>query len=107
MAESDDAINSNITAAAAAAADVTLVEPTWSPTSAPELFAEIEKVNMPMKIATKSMSFLSAMGSAYIIYSMVIRHRHNTKLKRSFDRLLLGLCAADFVSSLSTFIGSW
>ena len=102
MAESDD--TSNATAAAEFTADL---EPTWSPT--PTSIAEapygIEKTNRPMMIATKFVSLLSALGSAYIICNMVLG-RH-TKLKRSFDRLLLGLCVADFISSTSTFLGSW
>ena len=59
----------------------------------------------------KFLGLLSAMGSAYIIYQMVIdvrsaEHRRK-KFDRTFDRLLLGLCVSDFVASVALFFGSW
>merc|ERR1719486_1807948 len=58
-------------------------------------------------IVTIVVSLLSAMGSAYIFVSMVIDARRRRKPQRTFDRLLMCLCVADFVSSLSYFLGSW
>jgi len=62
-------------------------------------------------IITKIVGLLSAMGSSYIIYSLVFDvksadHRRQ-KLNRTFDRLLLGLCVADCISSIAFFLGSW
>jgi len=62
-------------------------------------------------IIAKVVSLLSAMGSAYIFYSMIFDvkdadHRRK-KLHRTFDRLLLCLCVGDFVASTSIFLGSW
>jgi len=54
-------------------------------------------------IIVKVIAFLSAMGSAYIIYSMMRRKQ----LDRTFNRLLLALSVSDFVSSLTFFVGSW
>ena len=72
-----------------------------------------EPVDNPMSavyrnqiIIAKVIGLLSAMGSGYIIYSMVIKHRRK-KLDRTFDRLLLGLCVSDLVWSLTIFICSW
>ena len=58
-----------------------------------------------MRIVTKMIALSSAIGSGYIIWSMILDRQ--TKLKRTFDRMLLGLCVADFVSSVSFFLGSW
>jgi len=59
----------------------------------------------------KVLGLLSAMGSAYIIYQMVVNVRNaehrRKKLDHTFDRLLLGLCVSDFVLSLAFFFGSW
>ena len=62
-------------------------------------------------IIAKVVSLLSAMGSAYIIYSMIFDvkdadHRRK-KLHRTFDRMLLCLCVVDFIASMSIFLGSW
>ena len=57
-------------------------------------------------IVAKVIGLLSAMGSAYIVYSMVIKHRRK-KLDRTFDRLLLGLCVSDFIWSVTIFFCSW
>ena len=54
-------------------------------------------------IIIKVVAFLSTFGSAYIIGSLVTKH----KLHRIFDRLLLALSVSDLVSSLSFFLGSW
>ena len=48
---------------------------------------------------------LSAIGSAYIIFSLV-RYRRN-ELGRTFNRLLLCLCVSDFISSVAFVLGSW
>lgn len=62
-------------------------------------------------IILKVGSLLSAIGSAWIVYSMVAGAKdaadRKKKLDRTFDRLLLCLCAADLVSSMSFFLGSW
>ena len=62
-------------------------------------------------IIVKVVGLLSAMGSAYIIYKLAIDAKdaadRRKKLNRSFDRLLLGLCISDFISSLSFFFASW
>ena len=62
-------------------------------------------------IVTKVVGLLSAMGSAYIIYNMVINVKdaadRKKKLDRTFQRLLLGLCISDFIASVSYFLGSW
>jgi len=54
-------------------------------------------------ILIKVVAFLSTFGSAYIIGSLVTRH----KLHRIFDRLLLALSISDLVSSISFFLASW
>ena len=62
-------------------------------------------------IITKTVALLSAMGSAYIVFSMVVRVKdaadRRKKLHRTFDRLLLCLCISDFISSMSFFFASW
>ena len=59
-------------------------------------------------IIVKVVGLLSAMGSGYIIYKLVFDPAdRRKKLNRSFDRLLLGLCISDFISSLSYFFASW
>ena len=61
------------------------------------------------RVILKVLSFLSAAGSAYIVYSMLnggVAERKK-KLNRTFDRLLLCLCGSDFISSVSLFVGSW
>ena len=62
-------------------------------------------------IIMKVVSFLSAMGSAFIIYKLTIDVRdaadRRKKLYRTFDRLFLGLCISDFISSIAFFLGSW
>ena len=51
-------------------------------------------------------SSLSAIGSTYIIFSMVVKHRRKN-LDRTFDRLLLCLSVVDLISSVSVFFGPW
>ena len=62
-------------------------------------------------IIAKIVGLLSAMGSGYIVYSMLIDVKdaadRQKKLHRTFDRLLLCLCVSNFVSSLAYFCGSW
>ena len=58
-------------------------------------------------IIMKVVSLLSAIGSAYIFISIAIGAYRRKKLERTFDRLLLCLCASDFVSSMALFLGSW
>ena len=69
------------------------------------IFGMMETSNLFMNqvIIVKVVAFFSAMGSLYIMYSMVRRKN----LDRTFDRLLLGLSVSDFVSSLAYFVGSW
>ena len=62
-------------------------------------------------IIQKVVGLLSAIGSAYIMYSLVIdvkdaAHRRK-KLHRTFERLLLLLCVADLISSIAFFLASW
>ena len=95
MDEND--VYSNTTAVTAAAA----AEPTGSdPYYVPE-----DPYYRDHTIIVKVFGCLSAMGSAYVVCSMVAHRRK--KLDRTFDRLLLGLCVSDFVSSASYFLGSW
>lgn len=96
---------------AVAALDADMEEATWAPTSnsttpsfVPDHY-DFEETFIPRIVITKVVSLLSAMGSAYIIYSM-LANKH-TKLKRTYDRMLLCLCVADLISSLSLFFGSW
>ena len=58
-------------------------------------------------IIVKVVSLLSAIGSACIFFSITIGAYRRKKLERTFDRLLLCLCASDFVSSVALFLGSW
>ena len=100
--EGDDIENSNTTALAAAE-----TEPPYA------LMMLDSGVYTNQIIVTKTVSMLSAIGSAYIFFSMIIKARrrrrnNNNKLDlRTFDRLLLGLCVSDFVSSTSLFVASW
>ena len=100
--EGDDIENSNTTALAA-----TETEPPYA------LMMLDSGVYTNQIIVTKTVSMLSAIGSAYIFFSMIIKARrrrrnNNNKLDlRTFDRLLLGLCVSDFVSSMSLFVASW
>ena len=100
--EGDDIENSNTTALAAAE-----TEPPYA------LMMLDSGVYTNQIIVTKTVSMLSAIGSAYIFFSMIIKARrrrrnNNNKLDlRTFDRLLLGLCVSDFVSSMSLFMASW
>ena len=96
MAES--VATSNTTAGAAR-------ESTFPPTSFTTDPYDAERTFVPIIIVTKVIGLLSAMGSSYIIYNMIMERE--TKLKRTFDRLLLSLCVADFISSVSIFLGSW
>ena len=100
MDENDGVNNSTAATAAAVAAAAAAID-----------YESIRAMFRNQVIITKVVSFLSIMGSAYIIFSMVVNvkdaaHRRK-KLDRTFDRLLLCLCAADFVSSTSFFLGSW
>ena len=105
MAEND--VSSNAAAAAAAAAAASDDESTSSPTSfIPEPY-DFEKTFMQRNIITKVVSLLSAMGSMYIIYSIVGEAIRRKKLDRTFDRMLLSLCIVDCMSSISIFLGSW
>ena len=110
MAESDAASNTT--------ADAAATEPSWAPTSfATNTSYFVSDVDFPdatfvhQIIIAKIVGLLSAMGSAYIIYSMVINvkdaEERKKKLHRTFDRLLLGLCVSDIISSISIFLGSW
>ena len=96
MQDSDIAINTKDAAGGTAA------EPTF-------LLMQVDSnVYENQIIITKVVSFLSAVGSAYIFISMVIdAHRRKKQAERTFDRLLLCLCVSDFVSSTSLFLGSW
>ena len=100
--DGDDIENSNTTATAAAE-----TEPPYA------LMMLDSGVYTNQIIVTKTVSMLSAIGSAYIFFSMIIKARrrrrnNNNKLDlRTFDRLLLGLCVSDFVSSMSLFVASW
>lgn len=83
--------------------EAAIVGSTLSPTSfVPDPY-DFEESFVPRIVITKVVSVLSGIGSAYIIYNM-IRER---KLKRTFERLLLCLCIANLISSISFFLGSW
>jgi len=62
-------------------------------------------------VIAKVVGLLSAIGSAYIIYDMIINVKDSRDRKKnlhlSFDRLLLCLCVSDCISSISYFLGSW
>ena len=58
-------------------------------------------------IITKVVALLSATGSAYISISMIAKACRQKKMERTFDRLLLCVCASDIISSVSFFLGSW
>ena len=100
-------------AAAASAADST----TYSPSGDEGEFDYVEWIMDMIHtgvfenqiIITKVISMLSAMGSAYIFVNMIMdaRRSSSNKLERTFDRLLLGLCVSDCISSISLFLGSW
>ena len=76
-----------------------------------EELARVKAALANQTIITKVGGLLSAIGSAYIIYSMVFHVRDSAhrqkKLHRTFDRLLLGISVADFVSSIAYFVASW
>ena len=101
----DNYTASNATAAAAATTPPETAESYYFP---PDFF---EPIFLHQIIITKVLAFLSAMGSAYIIYSLAIyakdaEHRRK-KLHRTFDRLLLCLSVSDLIASISLFMGSW
>mmetsp|Transcript_32660 Transcript_32660/g.36535 ORF Transcript_32660/g.36535 Transcript_32660/m.36535 type:complete len:433 (+) Transcript_32660:82-1380(+) len=62
-------------------------------------------------VIAKVVGLLSAIGSAYIIYDMIINVKDSRdrkkNLHRSFDRLLLCLCVSDCISSIMFFLASW
>ena len=93
----------------AAVAASTAAEPTSGATAEPVSLLMVDpSVYENQIIITKVVSFLSAMGSAYIFISMVVNaHRKKKRLDRTFDRLLLCLCVSDFIASVSLFLGSW
>ena len=76
----------------------------WGPRPSAETFVH-------QIIIQKVIGLLSAMGSTYIVYKLVFDVKdaadRQKKLKRTFDRLLLGLCVSDIIWSMAIFFGSW
>lgn len=58
-----------------------------------------------LDIISKIAAAFSLIGSGYIIYDIVWKHKKQRKLTR--NRILLALSTVDFCSSLWVFIGSW
>ena len=59
----------------------------------------------------KSVSLLSAIGSAHIIFRMVVCVKDAAARRKNLDstfmRLLLGLCVSDCIASIALFFASW
>ena len=138
MADNDATISNITTADAIATSNSAAAESTWSPTTNtslattndndddaaaraaaadddPYYYRDDEFRNDPafkqQIVVVKIVGLLSAMGSAYIIYSLLFDVKdaadRRRKLHRTFDRLLLCLSVSDFISSVSYFFGSW
>ena len=103
----DNNATGNVTVTAAAA------ESTWSPANTSLAAAtgsavgDNDELFVEQIIVAKVAGLLSAMGSAYIIHSMVFKEQKKLKKRRTFDRLLLCLCVSDFIASMSYFLASW
>lgn len=71
----------------------------------------IENNFLTAAIVLQVVGFFSAIGSGYIVIGMVFRvddaQERKRNLHRTFDRLLLCLCLADFVASVCFFLGPW